>query len=87
MGDGWRHTILIEKDRGRRGRCQVSPVHCRGACLPAGGLRWAGLRGDFVDAIQNREGQAALGTTGVADGEFDPEEFDLEAVVEELRAG
>jgi hypothetical protein len=84
MGDGWRHTITVEKtlpaDRGvKYPRC----VDGQRACPPEDcGGPWG--YGDFVEAIQNPAHEQHEELLEWVGGEFDPEAFDSDAVNEEL---
>lgn len=85
MGDGWRHTILIEKTLPaiagvKYPRC----IDGKRACPPEDcGGPWG--YGDFVEAIQNRKHKRHRELIEWIGGEFDPEKFDLELVNEELQ--
>ena len=85
MGDGWRHTLLIEKsvppEAGvKYPRC----VDGKRACPPEDcGGPWG--YGDFVAAIQDPQDERHEELLEWIGGEFDPEAFDIEAVNAELR--
>jgi hypothetical protein len=87
MGDGWGHTILVEKTlpaepRVKYPRC----VDGKRACPPEDcGGPWG--YADFVEAIQDPKHERHEELLDWIGGEFDPEAFDLEAVNEALGAG
>jgi len=85
MGDGWRHTILIEKTV--PAEAGVKYPRCIGgarACPPEDcGGPWG--YGDFVNAIQNPKHKQHRELLEWVGGEFDPAEFDLEGVNEALQ--
>ncbi len=84
LGDGWRHTITVEKtlpvEAGVRyprcldGKRACPPEDCGGPCGYA----------DFVEAVQNPKHEQHDELLDWVGGEFDPEKFDLDAVNEEL---
>jgi len=84
FGDNWDHTIQVEKvldaEPGvRYPRCTAG----KRACPPEDcGGPWG--YGDFLKAIQNPKHEQHEELLEWAGGEFDPEDFDIEAVNEEL---
>lgn len=84
MGDSWRHTIVIEKSvPAEAGVKYPRCIAGERACPPEDcGGPWG--YPEFVDAIQNRKHKQHRELLEWVGGEFDPEEFDLEAVNEEL---
>jgi len=86
FGDGWLHNLLVEKVLPPQPGQQY-PVCIKGkrACPPEGvGGVW-GYYG-FLEAIQNPNHPEHEGYLEWVGDEFDPEEFDLDAVNEALRA-
>ena len=86
FGDNWDHIIQVEKtlepEAGvRYPRCTAG----KRACPPEDcGGPWG--YGDVLDAIQNPEHEQHGDLKEWVGGEFDPEEFDMEAANEGLRA-
>lgn len=85
MGDGWHHTIQIEKTLPT-----VAGVHyprCitgKRACPPEDcGGPWG--YGDFVAAINDPQHERHEELLDWIGGEFDPEAFDIDAINEELK--
>ncbi len=80
MGDGWRHTIQVEKTPpaeagGRYPYC----VDGKRACPPEDcGGPWG--YGDFLEAVQDPQHPEHEERREWIGGDFDPEAFDLEAV-------
>jgi hypothetical protein len=85
FGDNWEHTIQVEKTLGaeagaRYPRC----IAGKRACPPEDcGGPWG--YGDFLEAISNPQHEEHKEMLEWVGGEFDPEEFDPEAVNETLR--
>ena len=85
FGDNWEHTIHVEKvldaepgvryPRCTAGKRACPPEDCGGA--------WG--YGDFLEAVQNPIHERHEELLEWFGGEFDPEEFDIKAVNEELR--
>ena len=85
FGDNWIHTVAVEKilppaPDGKYPQC----IKGKGACPPddIGGV-WG--YGDFLEAIGDPEHEEHESMLEWAGGEFDPEEFDLAEINEELR--
>lgn len=86
MGDGWRHTIIVEKTVSVE--AGVKYPRCVGgerACPPEDcGGPWG--YGAFVEAVSNPKHKQHEELLEWVGGEFDPEMFDVEAVNKELQA-
>ena len=84
MGDGWRHTIQVEKTL--PAEAGVRYPHCVGgkrACPPEDcGGPWG--YGDFLEAVQDPQHPEHEERREWIGGDFDPEAFDLEAVNRQL---
>ncbi len=85
FGDGWEHVLLVEKvmspeDGAGYPRC----IKGKRACPPedVGGI-WG--YESFLEAIEDPEHPEYEEMLAWVGGEFDPEEFDLEEVNEDLR--
>ncbi len=85
MGDGWEHKILVEKilpvdPEVRYPRC----IKGKRACPPedCGGI-WG--YAEFLEAIQNPEHPEHSSMLEWIGGSFDPEEFDLEEINQQLK--
>jgi hypothetical protein len=84
MGDNWEHTIQLEKTKApepgvRYPRCVAGAR----ACPPEDcGGPWG--YADFVDAVQNPKNPQHEDMVEWVGGDFDPEEFDPQAVNEAL---
>lgn len=85
MGDGWKHTILIEKMVPAEAGVQYPRcVAGERACPPEDcGGPWG--YPEFVEAVQNSRNKRHRELLEWVGGEFDPEAFDQEAVNEELQ--
>ena len=84
FGDGWMHTIKVEKILAREDGI-VYPVCIKGkrACPPEDvGGPWG--YEDFLNAIKNPESTEAAEMIEWVGGEFDPEEFDLDDINAQL---
>ena len=86
FGDGWEHTIMLEKilapdSKARYPRC----LDGARACPPedCGGIYGYA---DFLEAIRDPNHEEHEGMIEWIGGEFDPEEFDLEAVNQSLKS-
>ena len=86
FGDGWEHEIVLEKilspdPKTRYHRC----LDGARACPPedCGGIYGYA---DFLEAIRNPEHEEHEEMLEWIGGEFDPEEFDLEAVNQSLKS-
>jgi len=86
FGDGWEHEIVLEKilspdPKTRYPRC----LDGARACPPedCGGIYGYA---DFLEAIRNPEHEEHEEMLEWIGGEFDPEEFDLEAVNQSLKS-
>jgi len=86
FGDGWEHTIVLEKiiapdPKARYPRC----LDGARACPPedCGGIYGYG---DFLEAIKNPDHEQHEEMLEWIGGEFDPEEFDPEAVNQSLKS-
>jgi hypothetical protein len=85
FGDGWIHQLIVE-ERFQPEQGVKYPVCIAGqrACLPEDcGGPWSYT--DFVETITNPDHQRHDEMLEWVGGEFDPEQFDLEAVNRELR--
>ncbi len=85
FGDNWEHTILVEKViDAEPGVHYPRCIAGKRACPPedCGGV-WG--YGDFLDAIQDPKHEQHEEMSKWIGGDFDPEEFDIEAVNEELK--
>ena len=89
FGDSWEHVLVVEKVLGSE-PSQEYPVCVKGkrACPPedVGGI-W--MYNYFIESMRNPDHPDSPGVEDFLDwigGEFDPEEFDLDAVNSALRA-
>ncbi|TAJ84847.1 plasmid pRiA4b ORF-3 family protein [bacterium] len=86
FGDGWEHEIVVEKILNPEPgvRYPLCPGGAR-ACPPedCGGVPGYA---DFLEAIRNPEHEEHEEMLEWIGGEFDPEEFDLEAVNQSLKS-
>ena len=85
FGDGWKHKIVLEKILPLN-FSESSPAVIKGkkACPPedCGGI-WG--YSDFLDAIQDPKHEEHESMLDWIDGEFDPDEFDMDLINKKLK--